>query len=141
LSWFIAHCRRFGASFIRDSAYDGQITTGAPQPLPEEAALDGVDEFLSTCCAGPYTWPYEPAVVGYHATEGQSWRLSLSADGVRATHFPEPGTEPGTAVDASLRGTAGELVLALYSRVPVDSLKLDGDRRILDLLLERDPDA
>ncbi len=34
--------------------YDAQITLGASQaqPLPEEAALDGVDEFLSTCCAG-----------------------------------------------------------------------------------------
>ena len=61
--------------------YDAQITLGAPQPLPDEAALDGVDEFLSTCCAGPYAWPHEPRAVDYHATEGRSWRLSLSADG------------------------------------------------------------
>ncbi|MFJ8850414.1 maleylpyruvate isomerase N-terminal domain-containing protein [Streptomyces sp. NPDC102437] len=120
--------------------YDAQITADAPQPLPAEAALDGVDEFLSTCCAGPYTWPYEPAVVDYHATEGRSWRLSLSADGVQATHFPESGTEPATAAAASARGTAGELVLALYSRIPVDSLKVDGDARIFDQLLAWDPD-
>ncbi|MGW7046803.1 maleylpyruvate isomerase N-terminal domain-containing protein [Streptomyces avermitilis] len=31
--------------------YDAQIAPGAPQPLPDEVALDGVDEFLSTCCA------------------------------------------------------------------------------------------
>ena len=42
--------------------------------------------------------------------------------------------------DASARGTAGELVLALYGRIPVDDLKLDGDRRLLDLLLAWDPD-
>lgn len=29
----------------------------------------------------------------------------------------------------------------LYGRVPEDSLKLDGDRRIFDLLQERDLDA
>ncbi|MDX2731390.1 hypothetical protein PV683_23550 [Streptomyces sp. AK08-01B] len=34
------------------------------------------------------------------------------------------GEDPDAA-DASLRGTAGELLLALYDRVPVDSPKLD----------------
>lgn len=67
--------------------YDAQVAVGAPRPLPEEAALDGVDEFLSTCCAGPYAWPYEPCAVDYHATEGRSWRLTLAADGVRATRL------------------------------------------------------
>ncbi|GGV80793.1 hypothetical protein GCM10015535_19570 [Streptomyces gelaticus] len=38
-------------------------------------------------------------------------------------------------------GTAGELVLALYSRIPMDSLQLDGDARIFAQLLAWDPDA
>jgi uncharacterized protein (TIGR03083 family) len=117
--------------------YDAQITLGAAQPLPDEAALDGVDEFLFTCCAGTAPWPHQPAAVDYHATEGRSWRLSLSADGARAARL----STPGTAADASLRGTASDLVLALYGRIPVDSLELAGDRRIFDLLLAWDPDA
>jgi len=127
--------------------YDAQLTVGTPQPLPVEVALDGVDEFLSTCCATTDAWPHEPAVVDYHATEGRSWRLWLSVDGARTARLPMPGTmsaagagEEPDAVDASLRGTAGELVLALYGRLPVDSLKLDGDRRIFDLLVAWDPD-
>ncbi|MDQ0989483.1 maleylpyruvate isomerase N-terminal domain-containing protein [Streptomyces sp. V3I7] len=121
--------------------YDAQITVGSPQPLPGEAALDGVDEFLSTCCAGAYRWPHEPAAVDYHAAEGRSWRLSLSADGARITRLPMPGTGEATdGADASARGTAGELVLALYGRIPVDSLKLDGDRRLFELLQAWDPD-
>ena len=127
--------------------YDAQVTLGAPQPPPGEVALDGVEHFLSTCCATAVAWPHEPAAVDYHATEGRSWRLSLSADGVRITRLPTPGTMPATAVgedpdaaDASLRGTASELVLALYSRIPMDSLKLDGDRRHFDLLLAWDPE-
>jgi uncharacterized protein (TIGR03083 family) len=127
--------------------YDLQVAVGAPQPLPDEAALDGVDEFLSTCCAGPYVWPHEPCALDYHATEGGSWRLSLSADGVRSTRLRTPGTMPATAAgedpdaaDASLRGTASELVLALYARIPVDSLKVDGDRRLFGLLMAWDPD-
>lgn len=118
--------------------YDAQLTLGEPQSLPDEVALDGVDEFLSTCCATTDAWPHEPATVDYHATEGRSWRLWLSADGARTASLPETGTMPHA--DASLRGTAGELVQALYGRIPVDSLKLDGDRRIFDLLLAWDPE-
>ena len=73
--------------------YDAQLTVGAPQPLPDEVALDGVDEFLSTCCATTSAWPHEPAVVDYHATEGRSWRLRLSADGARIARLPT-GTCP-----------------------------------------------
>jgi hypothetical protein len=128
-------------------AYDAQITVGTPQPLPDEAALDGVDEFLSTCCAWTAPWPHGPAAVDYHAAEGRSWRLSLSADGARITRLPVPGGVPATAAgdapdaaDACAQGTAGELVLAFYGRIPVDSLKLDGDRRLFDLLIAWDPD-
>jgi len=131
-------------------AYDAQLTVGAPRPLPDEVALDGVEEFLSTCCATTSAWPHEPAAVDYHATEGRSWRLWLSADGARAARLPEPGTTSGTmsgtvsgeapdAADASARGTASELVLALYGRMPVDSLELDGDRRLFDQLIAWDP--
>lgn len=127
--------------------YDAQITVGAPQPLPAEVALDGVDEFLSTCVATTSAWPHKPAAVDFHACEGRSWRLSLSADGARTTLLPGPGTIPATAAgqdpdaaDASARGTAGELVLILYDRIPFNSLELDGDRRLFDQLSAWDPD-
>lgn len=124
--------------------YDAQLTVGAPQPLPDEVALDGVEEFLSTCCATTSAWPHEPAAVDYHTTEGRSWRLWLSADGARTARLPQPGTRGATvagehAADASARGTASELVLTLYGRVAVDSLKLDGDRRLFDQLIAWDP--
>ncbi|WP_318199624.1 maleylpyruvate isomerase family mycothiol-dependent enzyme [Streptomyces sp. SCL15-4] len=118
--------------------YDAQLAVGDPRPLPDEAALDGVDEFLSTCCTTTSAWPHEPAVVDYHATEGLSWRLTLSADGARATRLPASGAAP--AADAAARGAAGELVLALHGRVPVDSLELDGDRRLFDLLYAWEPE-
>ncbi|MFI6463598.1 hypothetical protein [Streptomyces sp. NPDC050528] len=95
--------------------YDAEVTVGAPQPLPDEAALDGVDEFLSSRCAGTDPWPHEPATVEHHAPEGRSWRLSLSAADARAT-----GTgEAPDAAGATFRGTAAELFLVLYGRIPV----------------------
>ncbi len=120
--------------------YDAYVTVETPQPLQAETALDGVDEFLSTCCAGPYRWPHEPAAVDYHATEGRSWRLSLSANGVRATRLPTPAGENSTSANASASGTASDLVLALYGRIPVNSLTLDGDAYLFDQLIAWDPD-
>ena len=119
--------------------YDVQVILGAPQPLPDEVALDGVDEFQTTCCATTIAWPHEPAVVHYHATEGRSWRLDLSAEGAKVADLP--ATMAGEVPDASLRGTASDLVLTFYNRIPVDSLKLDGDRRVFDRLIAWDPDA
>ena len=124
--------------------YDAQLTVGAPQPLPGEVALDGVDEFLSTVCTTTVAWPHEPAVVDYHVTEGRSWRNWVSADGARVARIPAPGTLPATAdpetADASAQGTADELVLAFYGRIPLDSLKLDGNRRLFDQLADWDPE-
>ncbi|GGU37735.1 maleylpyruvate isomerase family mycothiol-dependent enzyme [Streptomyces lavendofoliae] len=127
--------------------YDAQLTLGAPRPLPEDVALDGVHDFLHTCCATTIAWPYEPAAVDYHAAEGRSWRVRLSAGGARITPLPTPGTTPATpagepdAADASARGTASELVLAMYGRHPVHSLELEGDRRLFDLLAAWEPEA
>ncbi|MGM1057767.1 maleylpyruvate isomerase N-terminal domain-containing protein [Saccharothrix sp. Mg75] len=130
--------------------YDAQLTAGAPRPLPDEVAVDGVEDFLFTCCATTHAWPHDPAVVEYHATEGRSWRLWLSADGARAARLPEPGNAGGATaggaaagevVDASARASAHELVLALYGRAPMDSLDLVGDRRVFDGLVAWEPGA
>ena len=122
--------------------YDAQLTAGAAEPLPVEVALDGVEEFLVTCCATTSAWPHEPSVVEYHATEGRSWRVWLSAEGARVARL-EPGTEsPGAdPAHASARGTANELVLFFYGRIPPDSLEIEGDPRVFDQLFAWDPSA
>jgi uncharacterized protein (TIGR03083 family) len=119
--------------------YDAQLAVGAAQPLPDEVALDGVEEFLVTCMATTSAWPHQATDIDFHATEGRSWRLSLSADGARATRLPEPG--PATEAGAAARGTAAELVLVFYERNPIGSLHVDGDGRLLELLRDWDPDA
>ena len=121
--------------------YDAQVAVGAPQPLPEEVALDGVDEFLTTCVATTAAWPHKPAVLDYHATEGRSWRLWFSADGARAA----PLTTPADDVDpdmayASARGTAHELVMFCYGRIQMDALQLDGDRQVFEQLIAWEPE-
>jgi uncharacterized protein (TIGR03083 family) len=116
--------------------YDAQVTVGAPQPLSSEVALDGVDEFLTTCCAGTEPWPHEPAVVDYHATEGRSWRLWVSDGHTRVTRLPNGATagEDPEPADVAAWGTANELVMFFYGRIHTESLRTEGDRVILDQL-------
>lgn len=119
--------------------YDAQFTVGAAQPLSEEVALDGFDDCQFTLVATTVAWPHEPAVVDYHATEGHSWRVRLSGDGARVVRLtPDAGEDPDTA-GVSARGTVSDLVLFFYGRIPLDSLKWDGDRRIFDQLIAWDP--
>ncbi|MEU8071634.1 maleylpyruvate isomerase N-terminal domain-containing protein [Micromonospora sp. NPDC049151] len=122
--------------------YDAQLTVGNPAPLPEEVALEGFDDCQFTLCSTDVAWPHAPAVVEYHATEGRSWRLRLSREGARAARLGTSAAseDPDTA-DVSARGTASDLVLFFYGRVPLDSpkLELDGDRRIFDQLIAWDP--
>ncbi|MYW47954.1 maleylpyruvate isomerase family mycothiol-dependent enzyme [Streptomyces sp. SID161] len=127
--------------------YDAQVTVGAPQPLPEEVALDGVEEFLFTCVATPSPWPHKPTAFDFHATGGHSWRLTVDGDGARSIRIPAPGTTSAAAAGESLgaagvsvHGTAGELVLFVYDRIPADSLRIEGDAGLLDLLRAWEPE-
>jgi len=39
----------------------------------------------------------------------------------------------------SITATAADLELSMYGRIPVDSLKIDGDRKVLDRLVDWEP--
>ena len=109
-------------------AFDAQLATGTPRPVPAIVALDGIAEFIAIShgTAGP--WPYEPARIGLHAAEGESWLLDLKALGPRV-----PGGQPQTAAD--LHGPASNLLLTLHGRLPLDALRSHGDRATLENFL------
>ncbi|WP_033344115.1 maleylpyruvate isomerase family mycothiol-dependent enzyme [Catenuloplanes japonicus] len=111
-------------------AYDAQLTVGTPEPLPAGIALDGVEEFLHTCCTTTSPWPHAPATVDYHAAEGRSWRQELSPTGSRVYRL-DPAAAPGTM---SVRASASDLVFLLYGRISPGDLEITGDRGVLDRL-------
>lgn len=120
--------------------YDAQVALGAPQPLPREAAVDGVEEFLSTCNATTHAWPHAPATLDYVSTEGRAWRLWLDGDGARYARLPDGGAEKDAATMTG-RGSASEIVLTMYGRIPLETLEISGDRAVLDGLVEWVPGA
>ncbi|MGW3284998.1 maleylpyruvate isomerase family mycothiol-dependent enzyme [Streptomyces sp. NPDC001002] len=109
-------------------AFDAQLATSTPQPIPTAVALDGIAEFIgiSHGTAGP--WPHEPARIGLHAAEGQSWLLELTTSG---SHLIDGHHE----TNADLHGSASNLLLAMHGRVPMDNLRSEGDRATLENLL------
>jgi len=121
--------------------YDAQLAAGAAQPMPDEVAVDGVEEFNITCGTTTEAWPYDPAVVDIHAAEGPSWRVTLSAEGASVSRLDVSASDTGSdaaAADASVRGPASDLVLMFYGRIPLESVELGGDVNVLTLLREWD---
>lgn len=117
--------------------YDAQLAVGDTQPVPAAIAADGVEEFNVTCGTTTQAWPYERAVVDIHASEGQSWRVTLSAAGASVSRLAISGSDIGAA-DASVSGTASDLMLMFYGRIPLESVELGGDVEVLTRLREWD---
>ncbi|MFL6129979.1 MAG: maleylpyruvate isomerase family mycothiol-dependent enzyme [Mycobacteriales bacterium] len=110
-------------------AWDADDAVGRAGELPRAAALDGVAEFLETGLPGA-KWEHPPAAVGVVPTDGaRAGRRVVLSGGERRL---EAGDGTG---DAVLRGSASDLVLALYRRRGIDSLSVTGDRELAERFL------
>ncbi|MGK5684449.1 maleylpyruvate isomerase family mycothiol-dependent enzyme [Actinoplanes sp. URMC 104] len=109
-------------------AFDAQQTVGKAEPLPAAVAVDGVAEFLEVGIGALGEWPHRPARIAFVAVDGPAHVLDLSPSGGRLD--PAASGDPVTTV----RGSASDLVLALYGRIGYDELQVDGDREVLTQL-------
>ena len=114
-------------------AFDAQEAGGRAEPLPAEVAADGLGEFLTVGMASMGPWPHRPGTVTLAAAGGPAWLVELSGEGARAV--PEGTAGGGGAADARVRGSASDLVLALYGRHLAGDLAVDGDQELADQLL------
>ncbi len=94
---------------------DCEQVLGDVRPIPAGVGLDGIDEWLDVMVPGalPDGPPPEAHPVVLHAVDA----------GAERTLFP--GTRPFPV--ATLTGTAGDLLLAAWRRVPLEVLTVDGD--------------
>jgi uncharacterized protein (TIGR03083 family) len=118
--------------------WDAQFAVINAEPIEPKLAADGVAEVLDTWLpAGRRKWaPEVPGIVALTATDiDHEWFVRLRADGGVAL------LDTDTLLDtdehherAAARGTASDLMLALYGRVGFDVLELAGDERLLRAL-------
>jgi uncharacterized protein (TIGR03083 family) len=94
---------------------DAEQVLGDLHPIPADLGLDGIDEWLEVMVPGalPDGPPAEAHPVVLHAVDADAERTLFA------------GTRPFPA--ATLTGTAGDLLLAVWRRVPLDVLTVDGD--------------
>jgi uncharacterized protein (TIGR03083 family) len=114
-------------------ALDAQQAAGVPEPLPAQVAADGVAEFLSVELPTNGPWPHDPARILLDTGATGAWLLNLGRDGVRVSVQADDAISPaGTTVTAS----PSDLVLALYRRQGPAAMKVTGDAKAFERLLE-----
>lgn len=139
-------CRRQAheVAVHRVDAADAVAAAGgsSPEPLAVDGAADAVDEwagfFLTTRWGQRYgDLPDDLAdrTIHIHGTDepppddGAEWFIRFGDAGVEVTPEHAKG-------DTALRGTAQDLLLALWRRRPLDTLDVIGDRALAERLLD-----
>jgi uncharacterized protein (TIGR03083 family) len=109
---------------------DAEQATGAVGPLEVALVLDGIAESLEVFAPLMARREQDPATatVHLHATDVEGeWLVTLGGNTVTVEHGHAKG-------DAAVRGTAADLYLWLWGRVPLDRLEVFGDPAIAERL-------
>ncbi|HWH00653.1 MAG TPA: maleylpyruvate isomerase family mycothiol-dependent enzyme [Pilimelia sp.] len=117
--------------------WDAQLAAGRPEPVEAKLAADGVAEVLDTWLpAGRRRGPADRhGVVHLAATDiAEEWYVRLRGAGLALldTDTLLDSAEPHARVAA--RGTASDLLLAMWGRVPFDVLDVTGQPALLPAL-------
>jgi uncharacterized protein (TIGR03083 family) len=94
---------------------DVEQVLGDVRPIPADVGLDGLDEWLEVLVPSrlPEGPPPDAHPVVFHAVDADAERTLF------------PGSRPFPI--AAVTGTAGDLLLAVWRRVPLEVLTVDGD--------------
>ncbi|MET9603645.1 maleylpyruvate isomerase family mycothiol-dependent enzyme [Streptomyces sp. NPDC006512] len=111
--------------------WDAETVTGDPAPLDPALAADAVAQTFEVMAPARRGWKPAPAGAGeryrFRRTDGPgSWTVEFTGDEVRTE---ADGTGP-VAVEAE--GTASDLALFLWQRLPAARLEVTGDAPLLD---------
>jgi len=102
-------------------------------PTPTAFALDGIEELVTRFLVRPLARlrSEQPRTLLVRPTDApDSWLVRIGHDPVTV----EPGA--GGPADCTVSGTAHELYLLLWNRLPLERAEVSGDRTLLDLWRE-----
>ncbi len=128
-SWFpgstMSFWARRQAHEVTIHRWDAEDAAGAASPIGPAFAADGVDEVLGLAVAR-YRARFAGAgqTIALEAVDaGRTWRLALGTAGLEVG----PGAGGAAGADALARGTASDIDLFLWGRVPASVFEIDGD--------------
>lgn len=115
--------------------WDAQMATGLAEPVEATLAADGLTEAMdSYLAAGRRRHPEtRPCVIALRATDlDEFWYVRLRPGGIALldTDTLLDGDDLHERVTAT--GTASDLLLAVYGRIPFAALTVSGDQPLLD---------
>jgi uncharacterized protein (TIGR03083 family) len=110
--------------------YDGELACERTTLVDQALALDGIDEFLDVFLPeADTTRDLGKGTIHLHATDDKGeWLLTVDGADTRV----ERGHAKG---DVAVRGSASDLLLMLWRRVPPVGLEVLGDAPVLDRFL------
>lgn len=116
--------------------WDAQASTGLPHPVTTALAADGVSEVLDTWLpSGRRKGPADlDGVARLVSTDADvRWAVRVRGEGISLL---DTGTvlDSGPGAQVRATGTASDLLLALYGRVPYEVLTVEGDAPLLAAL-------
>jgi hypothetical protein len=118
--------------------WDAQVASGPAEPVDSKLATDGITEVIDSLLpAGKRRGPTEGVrgIAALHAVDiGQDWYVRLRGEGIALLDTDTLLDDDHPHERAQATGTASDLLLALYGRVPFDVLEVAGDPRLLQAL-------
>ena len=106
--------------------WDAQLASGKPQPIEHTQAIDSIQELFDIRGFRPGgPTPGHGETVHLHCTDGDGeWLARFEPDGATVTH-------EHAKADAAARGTASDLLLLMWGRIPVERVEVFGDAALL----------
>ena len=115
--------------------WDAQMATGMAAPIEPELASDALTEVLDTWLAAGrrHRQDSKPGMVALQATDvEETWYVRLTKDGIALLDTDTLLDDDDRHERATAIGTASDLVLAVYERIPFKVLQLSGEVGLLD---------
>jgi uncharacterized protein (TIGR03083 family) len=116
--------------------WDAQVAVGLPEPVEQKLAVDGIDEVLDSWLpAGQRKGPTDRrGVVRLEATDADNrWAVRVRGEGITLLDI-DSWFDAEPDAQAAAIGSASDLLLALYGRVPLNVLEIQGDPQLVAAL-------
>jgi uncharacterized protein (TIGR03083 family) len=117
--------------------WDAQVTAGLTEPIEAKLAADGITEVLDSWLpAGRRRGPKDVrGIVALHGTDvAEVWYVRMRGEGIALLDTDTLLDDTHPHERATAAGTASDVMLALYGRVPFEVLEISGEPRLLEAL-------
>lgn len=133
----VAHYPRMMAIETAIHRWDAQLAQDDPAPIEATLAVDGIDQTFDVMLPARRQWREPRPSAGesyhFHRSDGPGeWVVRFEPAGVVITREHAKG-------DVAARGTASDLFLFLWHRIPAARLDVFGDASLLDRYFELVP--